>query len=1526
MATDKNFVIKNGLTINGSEIISSAGNLTNIGTISSGAITSTGTVTATGGNSTNWNTAYGWGNHASQSYATQSYVGTQISNLVDSSPSALNTLNELAAALGDDANFSTTVTNSIAGKLSLTGGTLSGNLAFSDDGEGISFYGGESIKKTSGTGIVVTALSTRSLDTLLQIDRGSGGTRYSVYHEGYHPEADTLTTARTIGGVSFNGSANINLPGVNTAGNQNTSGTSAGLSGTPNITVGTIASGAITVDAGTGADAVNNLRMGSANSGANKSSINFQNSAGSEIFAIDYTNSGTTLDINSDLGGSILTFTRPGGIVINQDGNDHDIRIESDTNTNAFFFEGSSGNVGIGTSAPERALHVVGGIHLPNNNIISWDQGNGTLRNAIYVDSGDDMIIGDANFDDIYFSTGQKTKTVVIKQTTGNVGIGTTSPSNKLHVHGGGTTSGGDSIYSIFAKSDAKWMFLHSGGTDPAVGWDTGGSMRFGTATSNVGAGFSEKMRINSSGNVGVGTTNPLQKLQVDGSIYSNGGEIFVNTNKGITAVGNLIFKGHDGSSYFEGMRLASTGNVGIGTTSPNDGKLQVYGNSTSDWAGYFYNQSTSGIGLHVETNAHGAEQLLRLSSLNGSGGSNTVKMVVRADGNVGIGTTSPTAKLQVDGAIVSEGGSFASAQEGSITDVGLVVQKNDYIYSDDNNYLRKIIGHASTGHIEIGQNATGLIGDINLRPGTSGNIKFFGSGSEDVRIDSSGNVGIGTSSPNAKLEIKGASSTNYLQFNNSSDAELFRVDSNFRWAWGTTTPTQAFDMRDNSGNAFFALDRSNARVGIGTTSPTFGKLQVNGSKYVLTDSGQARGGVHVSPDSSATSGQYGGAISFSGGGAGSAAIASINDGGSDHDSVGIAFITHPAGTGSADAQEKMRITEDGNVGIGTTSPSAPLHIDAAGMGDIYSGLIQNSTTDTDHYNAVRFMQGASGSATGMIGTGGSTTGNAGFRNTFVVGTQSANSLVLATSDTEHMRIDPSGNVLVNKTASGSLATAGFEFASNNTLRATKGSSAPAEFNRLTDDGDIAIFYKDTSIIGSIGNISTRMYIGSGDTGIFFDSIRNQIQPNNPSTGSNINATIDLGRDVFKFKNLYLSGYASVNALASPDGTSIVFPNNNGNVMVGSTITPGAKLDVKSQLNMTNSDNVSLFGLKGTRFGYGASYRVLQIGDGASSISANIAIGVDLSTNASGSFGGSGESIYFRNNITFRTPNSANNGFHSYMTMKDNNVGIGTDSPSSKLQIMGGTSGVDQISLSSNLSDNTVKYAGLVMTMFTNNTAALIGAKAQNGITSLFYGSSGSDHRGVTRHIWYTNTNYNSTSGNTESMRIDSSGNLMVGITSAISNATQTIYKSNLDYGLFIRKGDGTTGSTNKYIGFDISGGGTHGGSITNSSSGNAQFTVTSDERLKENIEDVTGCLDKIMSLKPSSYTLKQNNLDVPYGFIAQNVETVLPEFVSENEEGYKQISDGLTSGYIAVLTKAIQEQQTQIEALQSEINELKHS
>ena len=68
------------------------------------------------------------GGGSAQPFATVSYVDTAIANLVDTAPTTLDTLNELAAALGDDANFSTTITNSIATKLALSGGTMSGNI------------------------------------------------------------------------------------------------------------------------------------------------------------------------------------------------------------------------------------------------------------------------------------------------------------------------------------------------------------------------------------------------------------------------------------------------------------------------------------------------------------------------------------------------------------------------------------------------------------------------------------------------------------------------------------------------------------------------------------------------------------------------------------------------------------------------------------------------------------------------------------------------------------------------------------------------------------------------------------------------------------------------------------------------------------------------------------------------------------------------------------------------------------------------------------------------------------------------------------------------------------------------------------------------------------------------------------------------------------------------------------------------------------------------------------------------------
>ena len=137
MATQHNFRIKNGLEVAGTVRISSAG-----------LITGTTTTQAASDNTTK--------------LASTAYVTTALANLSDSAPSTLNTLNELAAALGDDANYATTTTNAIAAKLPLAGGTVTGVTTF-----------------TGGDGVVLETSS----DTFLQLKTTGSGSNYIEFKD-----------------------------------------------------------------------------------------------------------------------------------------------------------------------------------------------------------------------------------------------------------------------------------------------------------------------------------------------------------------------------------------------------------------------------------------------------------------------------------------------------------------------------------------------------------------------------------------------------------------------------------------------------------------------------------------------------------------------------------------------------------------------------------------------------------------------------------------------------------------------------------------------------------------------------------------------------------------------------------------------------------------------------------------------------------------------------------------------------------------------------------------------------------------------------------------------------------------------------------------------------------------------------------------------------------------------------------------------------------------------------------------------
>jgi hypothetical protein len=94
---------------------------------------------------TNWNTAYEWGNHSSMGYATTSYVSTSISNLVNSAPTTLDTLKELADALGDDPNFATTITTLIGTKEPIINKNTAFNQNFETSSSNIKMNGTVSV-------------------------------------------------------------------------------------------------------------------------------------------------------------------------------------------------------------------------------------------------------------------------------------------------------------------------------------------------------------------------------------------------------------------------------------------------------------------------------------------------------------------------------------------------------------------------------------------------------------------------------------------------------------------------------------------------------------------------------------------------------------------------------------------------------------------------------------------------------------------------------------------------------------------------------------------------------------------------------------------------------------------------------------------------------------------------------------------------------------------------------------------------------------------------------------------------------------------------------------------------------------------------------------------------------------------------------------------------------------------------------------------------------------------------------------
>jgi len=373
--------------------------------------------------------------------ASTAFVSTAIANLADSAPATLDTLNELAAALGDDANFSTTVTNSIATKLPLAGGTLTGNLNFGDSDKAIFgagsdlqiYHDGNSFIDEVGTGDLYIRGSNN-----IYFDDADSTHRYAQFISGgavklrYDNSAKFETTATGIdvtGTATMDGLSLDNAQYISFKNSSNASTRALGINGVNTFYVGGIDADIgdiLFVDGGV-------ARASFANGGDIKfyedtgTTAKFFWDASAESLGIGTTSPATGLHVVT--GGGTTPFRVQGGANVGV--NIMEVGYAGG-GAGANFIIDDNGRCGIGTSSPSRPLDVNGsGIVRGFMTLYGTGTNNALfLHNtayewAAYTNASNNFVIADWNL----------AQTRLTIDTSGNVGIGDTSPSVKLDVY-----------------------------------------------------------------------------------------------------------------------------------------------------------------------------------------------------------------------------------------------------------------------------------------------------------------------------------------------------------------------------------------------------------------------------------------------------------------------------------------------------------------------------------------------------------------------------------------------------------------------------------------------------------------------------------------------------------------------------------------------------------------------------------------------------------------------------------------------------------------------------------------------------------------------------------------------------------------------------------------------------------------------------------------------------------------------------------------------------------------------------------
>ena len=559
-------------------------------------------------------------------------------------------------------------------------------------------------------------------------------------------------------------------------------------------------------------------------------------------------------------------------------------------------------------------LDVGGTTNLDNTDI------DGTLT----VDGGNIVFNEDSADQDFRVESNGQTHMLFVDGGNNRVGIGISNPSYPLVVSDGGGLGfefspdhggGGYNMLQNYNRAGSAYVPIYHVATDH----------RFFN-------GGTETLTISGSGHVIVpqGTLEVGQHGVAGGQIVSDGDlSIHSGFNDSSTGNGDIIFKRFgEITSAVELARVTSTGRLGIGTSSP-DAKLKV-------------EESTNGANVEIKMRALTDGGGGRTFSFTADPDARTLAMgesgeLLIKEGNVGIGTTNPGAILDVDSGATGESDSEAcgirvtlqrngSAQgltlrhedaSGGSTDAseGTSIQFQGYDGSNSYHNLAAIFGRADGESVSDSDSP----GFLTFHTTPNGSDSF----QERMRIDSSGNVGIG-GTPSDKLDIHGGNlrirvgglGAIYLQNDGSNNSDIFANDN---------TGTTKVALRTASTSYI-----TGGYVGIGTTNP-------EGTFHVHSPNGADDAGYTMTVKNMDETANQGNTLYVYGG----------NN--SVQDAV-LRVDTRTQGTALA-------CIGTGAVGVGLTGPNVPFHVRKAGNGK--AGNIARFAQENDSDSVLMYGRGS---------------------------------------------------------------------------------------------------------------------------------------------------------------------------------------------------------------------------------------------------------------------------------------------------------------------------------------------------------------------------------------------------------------------------------------------------------------------------------------------------------------------------------------------------------------------------------------